>query len=136
MTTSTGRHRSAAHVARHVVRESPLWGVVMSTAPHCAHWIARKQRFCSSTVTQTGEVYCSQHTPEALSEARARVEKILQNTRPPTYEMRNRVSPMDENLSRDGGHEHERPCERRRIRVRNRLQLLAALDDGAALRCR
>lgn len=44
----------------------------MSTAPHCAHWIARKQRFCSSTVTQTGEVYCSQHTPEALSEARAR----------------------------------------------------------------
>lgn len=38
----------------------------------CEHWIARKERFCSSTVVQAGERFCSQHTPEALAAARAR----------------------------------------------------------------
>jgi tRNA G46 methylase TrmB len=38
----------------------------------CAHWIERRQRYCTSVVVQGGDTYCSQHTPEALAAARAR----------------------------------------------------------------
>ena len=38
----------------------------------CAHWIRRQERLCTSMVIQTGEHFCSQHTPEALALARER----------------------------------------------------------------
>lgn len=38
----------------------------------CEHWIARKERCCTSTVTQAGHRFCSLHTPEALARARER----------------------------------------------------------------
>ena len=46
--------------------------------PQCAHWITRRNRRCSSVVTQAGETYCSLHTPEALARAREQSAKALQ----------------------------------------------------------
>ena len=43
-----------------------------SAVGKCAHFIRRQERYCTALVSQSGEHFCAQHTPEALAEARAR----------------------------------------------------------------